>query len=395
MVKVPSGWTKKKLEEVARIQTGIAKGKKSIEEPITLPYLRVANVQDGYLDLSEIKKIIISKEKLHRYLLQDGDVLLTEGGDYDKLGRGTIWNGQISPCLHQNHVFAVRIDQGALLSKFFAYQASSSYGKRYFLSCAKQTTNLASINSSQLKKYPVLFPRIPEQKRIVEILEVWDRAIALTEQLITAKRIRKRGILSNIANRSYSNKLRFGQFVRLAKEKFNPGVAKNNYPCIELEHIESKTGKITGSVSSNSLSSLKSKFCSKDVLFGKLRPYLCKYASPKFKGVCSTEIWVLRSNPKLCMSRYLFYLVQTNKFMVSANKSSGSKMPRSDWNLVSECSFSLPTIQEQIQILTLLDSLDYEVNLLESLKKKYKTQKQGLMQKLLTGQWPTPQEATK
>lgn len=160
----PDGWKRKRLEKVAVIQTGIAKNQNSKQETIKLPYLRVANVQDGYLDLSEIKTINIHKDKVNRYRLENGDVLLTEGGDFDKLGRGAVWEGQIPNCLHQNHVFAVRPNNHELLPSFLSAQTGSSYGKRYFLSCSKQSTNLASINSSQLKAFPVLLPHCQSKK---------------------------------------------------------------------------------------------------------------------------------------------------------------------------------------------------------------------------------------
>lgn len=108
---VPKDWRVMKLKKVAEIQTGLAKGKKNITDPVFLPYLRVANVQDGHLDLSEIKKIKVSRNKISRYSLKNGDVLLTEGGDFDKLGRGTVWRNEIPNCLHQNHIFVVRPDR--------------------------------------------------------------------------------------------------------------------------------------------------------------------------------------------------------------------------------------------------------------------------------------------
>lgn len=132
-----------------------------------LPYLMVANVQDGFLNLDEIKEIEVSAEQVERYSLVDGDVLFTEGGDYDKLGRGTVWQGEIKNCLHQNHIFVVRPHAEVLNPYFLSYQAGSRYGKQYFLKCSKQTTNLASINSAQLKGFPVLMPTIEEQVQIV------------------------------------------------------------------------------------------------------------------------------------------------------------------------------------------------------------------------------------
>lgn len=165
-------WETKKLSDVAHLQTGLMKGKKFNGDTVFMPYLRVANVQDGYLDLNEVKTIEVSKANYERYLLRKGDVLFTEGGDYDKLGRGTVWNGEIPNCLHQNHIFVVRVDSNCLMSDFLSYQAGSQYGKKYFMSCAKQTTNLASINSTQLKNFPVMLPTLDEQQEIVRVLNI-------------------------------------------------------------------------------------------------------------------------------------------------------------------------------------------------------------------------------
>ncbi len=164
-------WQCKKLFEISSLQTGLMKGKRYSEETVMLPYLRVANVQDGFLDLSEIKKIEVPIKQAERYKLKNGDVLFTEGGDFDKLGRGTVWTEEIENCLHQNHIFVVRPDTDLLNPYFLSYQAGSRYGKQYFLSCSKQTTNLASINSTQLKNFPTIVPTVGEQKMIVSIID--------------------------------------------------------------------------------------------------------------------------------------------------------------------------------------------------------------------------------
>jgi type I restriction enzyme S subunit len=175
---VPESWEVVALSECAVVQTGVAKGRKvDAEEAVEVPYLRVANVQDGYLDLSEMKTITIRKNEQQRFALQDGDVVLTEGGDFDKLGRGFIWHGQIENCVHQNHVFAVRPDKEQISSEFFAYQSQSPYGKSYFLSVAHKTTNLACINTTKLKAFPVLLPPQDQQEDIVEACSSIDGKI--------------------------------------------------------------------------------------------------------------------------------------------------------------------------------------------------------------------------
>jgi type I restriction enzyme, S subunit len=153
------------LRKLADVVSGVAIGRRTKGMTVEVPYLRVANVQAGFVDLSEIKTTNATDEEIVQFALQDGDVLLTEGGDFDKLGRGCLWNGQIDPCIHQNHVFRVRPALGKLNSRFFAHYLQSAKAKHYFLRCAKKTTNLASINLTQLKALPVPNISIEDQER--------------------------------------------------------------------------------------------------------------------------------------------------------------------------------------------------------------------------------------
>ena len=172
------------LHQIAEVRTGLAKGKSGQRDAIQMPYLRVANVQDGRLDLREVKLIDVARDQVQRYALQRGDVLMTEGGDFDKLGRGTVWNGEVEPCLHQNHVFAVRANIDCLDPDFLAAVVASEYGRSYFLGCAKRSTNLASINSSQLKAFPVPLPSLTEQQGIAAILRSRIQAVRANERLV-------------------------------------------------------------------------------------------------------------------------------------------------------------------------------------------------------------------
>lgn len=202
-----ANWPTVSLHKVAEVRTGVAKGKKGLKDAVSLPYLRVANVQDGHLDLGEVKTIEVEAVQVERYALQAGDVLMTEGGDFDKLGRGDVWEAQISPCLHQNHVFAVRPDPTKLNSYYLAALAASSYGRQYFLTCAKRTTNLASINSSQLKAFPVLLPSLEEQVRIATMV---DSVEAKLEALATKQshyQTLKRGLMQKLLTGEWRVKL--------------------------------------------------------------------------------------------------------------------------------------------------------------------------------------------
>lgn len=158
------------LAGVADVVSGVAKGSKLSGAVRTLPYLRVANVQDGFLDLSEIKEIEASERDIEKYRLKAGDILMTEGGDFDKLGRGAMWSGEIAECIHQNHIFRVRLSD-AYEPRFFACYLRTPMVKAYFLGCAKKTTNLASINMSQLKALPTPKEPLDRQKQFVAALQ--------------------------------------------------------------------------------------------------------------------------------------------------------------------------------------------------------------------------------
>ena len=171
MKEVPIGWDLVCLKRVSELQGGLTLGKTYDGLLIDRPYLRVANVQDGHLDLDDVIRIEVPVEVAKRVELRVDDVLMTEGGDLDKLARGYLWKGEIPDCLHQNHIFAVRCFRHKLLPKFLTYLTASRYGRDYFEATGKRTTNLASTNSTKVRAFPLPLPSVKEQARLVEKLE--------------------------------------------------------------------------------------------------------------------------------------------------------------------------------------------------------------------------------
>lgn len=174
----PKGWPDSKtLGEIADIVSGITKGRDPRGDPVReVPYLAVVNVQDRSLNLSVVKTIEATENEIERYTLLPNDLLLTEGGDPDKLGRGTLWNSELPECIHQNHIFRVRITSPEVHPLFLNWLVGSQRGKRYFLRSAKQTTGIASINMTQLRSFPMIFPPLAIQL-------VFARRIAVAEKL--------------------------------------------------------------------------------------------------------------------------------------------------------------------------------------------------------------------
>jgi type I restriction enzyme S subunit len=182
---IPAGWEVKPLKALSQLQTGLTLGKNyEGRNLVARPYLRVANVQDGYLDLDNIAEVEVPAQDAARYELRTGDVLMTEGGDFDKLGRGHVWENQVAHCLHQNHIFAVRPRREFLSSRYLAIAMSSGYGRAYFTATSKQSTNLASTNSTKLRNLPMPVPRAGEQRAIVCFV---DRETARIDLMVVKK----------------------------------------------------------------------------------------------------------------------------------------------------------------------------------------------------------------
>jgi type I restriction enzyme S subunit len=205
---LPYGWVWASLDMLGDIAGGVTKGtKRSAEVAVhEVPYLRVANVQRGYLDLSEVKTIHATEQDIEELTLQDGDVLFNEGGDRDKLGRGWVWRNEVANCIHQNHVFRMRPFLSELQPELISHHGNT-FGKLWFKNAGKQTTNLASINMTMLRSFPVPVAPTAEQDEILvqirarlEALDEQERTVELALAQSTAQR-------QNILRAAFSGQL--------------------------------------------------------------------------------------------------------------------------------------------------------------------------------------------
>lgn len=186
---IPEEWSIVPLKRYAAIRTGFTLGKRyeGNKELREYPYLRVANVQGEYTDLSDITTTQMPPAEAEQYFLHPGELLMTEGGDRDKLGRGSAWHGEIANCLHQNHVFALATKDG-LNVEYLSYLTTSDVGRSYFDYTANKTTNLASTNATTILNFRIPLPSRSEQDEIVEYLNhacsQIDSALSVNETII-------------------------------------------------------------------------------------------------------------------------------------------------------------------------------------------------------------------
>lgn len=399
---LPRGWKQARLEDVATVQTGLAKGKSVAGNSLELPYLRVANVQDGFVDLSVVKTVVVSASDAERYKLRAGDVLFTEGGDFDKLGRGTVWNGQIANCLHQNHVFAVRPDP-KLLPEYLAALASSPAGRRYFQLSSKQSTNLASINSSQLKAFPLPLPPLEEQRLIAAVLRTWDEAIDAADRLRIAGAKRA----SFVSSRMYSPTRSIGGVqpqkgwipcslgqAFTERTDRNGDMVANDVVTVGKYRIRKQADHFSRSVASKDLAPYWT-ISPGDFVYDPMSAYygaLGRYEGSR-DGLVSPAYRVIRLadhiNPEFMVGLLKCHHI---RFQLDALSSQGNKLGKRrslQREAFESVEFFLPPPQEQKRIADVIADFSSGVVATERYSAALRQQKRGLMQKLLTGEWRT------
>ncbi|MEQ4302536.1 restriction endonuclease subunit S [Plantactinospora sp. B6F1] len=205
---IPEAWKWMRLREIADVVGGVTKDNKRQSDPsfVEVPYLRVANVQRAYLDLTEVAHIRVSPQKAEQLRLRQGDVLLNEGGDRDKLGRGWIWENQVPGCIHQNHVFRARISGGVLHPKLLAWHANG-FGRRWFEVNGLQSVNLASISLRKMKEFPVPVPPLVEQSYLVELAEKYLSLLDGMEKAIESARLKADGLRTALLATAFAGRL--------------------------------------------------------------------------------------------------------------------------------------------------------------------------------------------
>ena len=209
-----------------------------------------------------------------------------------------------------------------------------------------------------------------EQRKIADFIIALERRIDAQQSLVDNLKKYKRGLLSDLFGEKLTQEWTtsrhyFSEIAQRRGEKYDPS-SGIEYPCVELENIEQETGKILATVPSIEQGSIKNMAKSGDTLFGKLRPYLRKYAFAQQTMVCSSEIWALIPSD-VVLPKFLFYLVQTEQFLRVANISSGTKMPRAEWSNIEKAEFHIPDLPVQRKVVSLLEGMDRRIAFADSM----------------------------
>ena len=353
-------WPVFALRDVAEIVAGITLGRKTNEtELLDVPYMRVANVKDGALDFSEMKTVPATAREIEKLKLRDGDLLLTEGGDLDKLGRGACWRNQLSLCIHQNHIFRVRVPSDRYDPDFVSYQVGSPYGKAYFLAHAKKTTGIASINQGVLGAFPLLSPYLSEQRQIAtrlnaQLAEVETARQAAQAQLREVSSLADAIVLDSVRNHSVTEHS-LGDV--LAEVKRGIGARWSDYPVLGatrdgLAPAKEAPGKhaikykpvLPGTVFYNPMR----------ILIGSIA-FVDDGDTP---GITSPDYVVLQGKPDLVDSRWFYYWLRSPLGVACINSlARGAVRERMLFNRLAEGEIELPAYSVQQRASTALQEL--------------------------------------
>ena len=325
--------------------------------------------KDGLVDqVSYFNKTVASKDMSGYYLLYNGEFAYNKsysvGYDFGSIKRLDRYSMGALSTLYI--CFALKKHDSDFIKAYFD---SLKWYREIYMISAEGARNHGLLNVPTEEFFDTkhhLPTSLAEQRKIAAFLIALDKRIAAQQALVENLKKYKRGLLRAtftqevlLTNSATWERRKFSEIASLRRAKYTPSRADSR-ACVELEHIEQQTGRLINYVDSAEQNSIKSVFKRGDVLFGKLRPYLRKYCLPQFDGVCSSEIWVLV--PEACVvSEYLFYLVQSDEFLATANISSGTKMPRAEWSKVSNEDYFIPPISEQKRIARMLSIVDHRI----------------------------------
>ncbi|SFD01572.1 type I restriction enzyme, S subunit [Flexibacter flexilis DSM 6793] len=403
------GWEEKTIGEIADVKGGkrLPYGHDFTDKSTQTAYIRVTDLVRGSVNVNNLKYISFETEQLIKnYKIYENDVYISIAGTIGLVGK--IPRKLNGSNLTENAAKITNISDG--VSSDFLSVALCSDNVQVQIDAFVGSAVQPKLALFRIKAIKIHLPTsVEEQRKIAAVLSKVDEAIEQTRALIAKNEQIKTGLMQDLLTRGIDENgtIRsqqthafkdsplgripvewevafFSDIADLISEKYLPSNT-NTQKCINLDHIESNTGSLIDTVDSSINRSIKSKFRKGDVLFSKLRPYLKKYLLVDFEGVCTTEILVFRPKENN-ISFLLFLFVQTDKFInYTVGQSFGTKMPRTDWKIISNFEIPLIPIEEQKMIANKVIQFDKYLQNERAELSKLELLKSGLMQDLLSG----------
>ena len=318
--------------------------------------------------------------------LSTGSILITKDGT---LGKVALVEELPKPATLNAGVFNVRVKDDAFLSyKYLYHYLKAPFLMKYVTANATGGT-IKHLNQSILVDFPIPITGKQEQDRIAKLLDSLESIITLHQRKLNNLKLKKKALLQKLfpKNEERYPELRFPGFTDAWEQRkfkdiaFKRGkISEADLPYVEFEDINSGIGTLNKNISQKVGHKKGLLFEAGDVLFGKLRPYLQNWLLCQFAGIAVGDFWVLQ--PQNVSSAFLYYLIQSEAYQSVANISSGTKMPRSSWPLVSETLFSIPKYKEANMIGEFFLLIDRTITLHQRKLEHLQLQKKALLQQM-------------
>lgn len=309
-----------------------------------------------------------NSDKSHYKVVKVNDIAYNSMRMWQGASGCSAYEGIVSPA------YTVVTPVEGIDSNFFAYLFKTpSVIRKFRLHSQGLTSDTWNLKYPAFSKISVSYPKdIEEQRLIASFLSSLDKQISAQQKQLERLKQMKQSCLGLLFpdNQSITPPLRFkgfnGEWIMIRfsdmAQRISTSGVSDKLPSVEFEDIVSGEGVLNKDVSRKNVVKKGVKFEKHDVLFGKLRPYLKNILYADFNGIAVGDFWVLRASETVD-PYFLYILVSTHQFMSVANISSGSKMPRADWNLVSNSNFAIPSsIDEQRSIASFFRNLDGQIN---------------------------------
>lgn len=378
-------WEQRKLNEIADVRDGTHDSPKYVQEGH--PFITSKNVSNGFINYDEVQYITdVDYEEINKRSKVDVHDIL--------MGMiGTIGNLAL---IRQKPDFAIK---NVALIKYtgdvdyqYLYQTLQvdCVTRQLFTGMDGGTQKFVSLK--KIRELGIPFTEEQEQQKIGQYFENLDNLITLHQRKCDETKQLKKFMLQKMfpKNGEKNPEIRFEGFTddweqrKLGEIVLRESLAREStidLPYVEYEDVIAEEGRINKDIRKKEGIKKGIFFDGSQVLYGKLRPYLHNWLNPDFSGVAVGDWWVLK--PNNVDKNFIYRLIQTQQFDDIANQSTGSKMPRADWNLVSNTEFAIPTSQvEQTKIGGYFSTLDNLITLHQRKCEKLKELKKFMLQNM-------------
>lgn len=347
----------------------------------------------GYsFDSSQIKAVSSSVKIPEEYRLKNNDILVSRSNTLDKVGRCGVFHGEIENCFYPDLMMRFRANETLVLTKYLETVLQSQFGRKYFQERAAGTSvSMMKINKKILEDFSFPLPSIEEQNKIIEILSTWDSAIEKTEKLIEKKEALLNWYAKRILISGKTSKVLFSDLFKLSSEK---NTLNQSYPALSVTkdgvvfQEEYFNKRVASEDTNNYLIARRNTF-----VFSGLNFWMGSVDLQTLTdvGIISPAYKVFSINSDLISYEYAHFLIRSNymKRLLMDSSIVGASIVRRnlDMDNLLNSAIELPTLEQQSKIVEQLSIIQKDIELNKMLLNQYKLQKQGLMQKLLTGEW--------